>query len=82
VRLLERTGMDPRQVDACMKLGASHPMGPLELLDLVGIDVAEAIGEALHADTSDAAHRPPGRLKELVRQGHLGRKSGRGFYSY
>ena len=66
VRLLERTGMEPEQVDACMKLGASHPMGPLELLDLVGIDVADAIGEALHADTGDPAHRPPGRIKELV----------------
>jgi 3-hydroxybutyryl-CoA dehydrogenase len=82
VRLLERTGMEPDQVDACMKLGASHPMGPLELLDLVGIDVAEAIGEALHADTGDVAHRPPGRIKELVREGRLGRKSGTGFYSY
>lgn len=82
VRLLERTGMDPEQVDACMKLGASHPMGPLELLDLVGIDVAEAIGEALHADTSDPSHRPPGRIKEMVREGRLGRKSGRGFYDY
>ena len=66
VRLLERTGMEPEQVDACMKLGASHPMGPLELLDLVGIDVADAIGEALHADTGDPAHRPPGRIKQLV----------------
>jgi 3-hydroxybutyryl-CoA dehydrogenase len=82
VRLLERTGMEPAQVDACMKLGASHPMGPLELLDLVGIDVAEAIGEALHADTADPAHRPPGRVKELVASGWLGKKSGRGFYSY
>jgi 3-hydroxyacyl-CoA dehydrogenase len=82
VRLLERTGMEPEQVDACMKLGASHPMGPLELLDLVGIDVAEAIGEALHADTDDPAHRPPGRIKELVGQGRLGRKAGRGFYTY
>jgi 3-hydroxybutyryl-CoA dehydrogenase len=82
VRLLERTGMAPEQVDACMKLGASHPMGPLELLDLVGIDVAEAIGEALHMDSGDPAHRPPGRIKELVRGGRLGRKSGRGFYSY
>ena len=80
VRLLERTGMEPEQVDACMKLGASHPMGPLELLDLVGIDVAEAIGEALHADTSDPAHRPPGRIKQLVASGRLGRKSGAGFY--
>jgi 3-hydroxybutyryl-CoA dehydrogenase len=82
VRLLERTGMEPAQVDACMKLGASHPMGPLELLDLVGIDVAEAIGEALHTDTGDAAHRPPGRIKEMVTDGRLGRKSGAGFYSY
>jgi 3-hydroxyacyl-CoA dehydrogenase len=82
VRLLERTGMDPEQVDACMKLGASHPMGPLQLLDLVGIDVAEAIGEALYADTEDPGHRPPGRIKELVGRGHLGRKSGAGFYRY
>ena len=82
VRLLERTGMEPERVDACMKLGASHPMGPLELLDLVGIDVADAIGEALHADTGDPAHRPPGRIKELVASGRLGRKSGAGFYDY
>jgi 3-hydroxybutyryl-CoA dehydrogenase len=82
VRLLERTGMKPEQVDVCMKLGASHPMGPLQLLDLVGIDVAEAIGEALHADTGDPAHRPPGRIKELVARGRLGRKAGAGFYDY
>jgi 3-hydroxybutyryl-CoA dehydrogenase len=82
VRLLERTGLEPAQVDACMKLGASYPMGPLELLDFVGIDVADAIGEALHADTSDPAHRPPGRIKRLVGEGKLGRKSGRGFYEY
>src|SRR5205823_3283345 len=62
VRLLERSGLEPEQIDACMKLGASYPMGPLELLDLVGIDVADAIGEALHADTGDASHRPPGRI--------------------
>ncbi len=82
VRLLERTGLDAEAIDACIKLGASHPMGPLELLDLIGIDVAEAIGEALHADTGDAAHLPPGRIKGLVRQGNLGRKSGAGFYKY
>jgi 3-hydroxybutyryl-CoA dehydrogenase len=82
VRLLERSGLEPEQVDACMKLGASHPMGPLELLDFVGIDVADAIGEALYADTSDATHRPPGRIKRLVGEGNLGRKSGRGFYEY
>ena len=82
VRLLERSGLEPEQVDACMKLGASHPMGPLELLDFVGIDVADAIGEALHGDTSDPSHRPPGRIKQLVGEGRLGRKSGRGFYEY
>jgi 3-hydroxybutyryl-CoA dehydrogenase len=82
VRLLERSGLEPEQVDACMKMGASHPMGPLELLDFVGIDVADAIGEALHADTSDPAHRPPGRIKRLVGEGRLGRKTGRGFYRY
>ncbi len=82
VRLLERSGLEPAQIDACMKLGASHPMGPLELLDFVGIDVADAIGEALHADTSDPTHRPPGRIKRLVGEGNLGRKSGRGFYDY
>jgi 3-hydroxybutyryl-CoA dehydrogenase len=82
VRLLERTGMAAEDVDACMKLGAAHPMGPLELLDLVGLDVAEAIGEAIYAESGEAAHRPPGRIKTLVREGRLGRKSGAGFYSY
>jgi 3-hydroxyacyl-CoA dehydrogenase len=82
VRLLERTGMDPAAVDDCMKLGAAYRMGPLELLDFVGLDVADAIGEAIHADTGDPAHRPPGRVKQLVGEGRLGRKSGGGFYEY
>jgi 3-hydroxybutyryl-CoA dehydrogenase len=82
VRLLERTGMDPAAIDDCMKLGAAYRMGPLELLDFVGLDVADAIGEAIHADTGDAAHRPPGRIKQLVGEGRLGRKSGAGFYTY
>jgi 3-hydroxybutyryl-CoA dehydrogenase len=82
VRLLERTGMKPAEIDACMKLGASHPMGPLELLDLVGLDVADSIGEALYADSGEPGHRPPGRIKSLVREGRLGRKSGAGFHDY
>jgi 3-hydroxybutyryl-CoA dehydrogenase len=82
VRLLERTGMDPTDVDACMTLGTGHPMGPLALLDFVGLDVAEAIGDALYADSSDPAHRPPGRIIELVGEERLGRKSGSGFYEY
>ncbi len=82
VRLLERTGMEPGEVDACMTLGAGHPMGPLALLDYVGLDVAEAIGQALHADSDDPAHRAPGLLIEKVGANKLGRKSGAGFYQY
>jgi 3-hydroxyacyl-CoA dehydrogenase len=82
VRLLERTALEPSAIDACMKLGASYPMGPLELLDFVGLDVADAIGEALFADTGEFSHRPPGRVKQLVGEGRLGRKSGAGFYEY
>jgi 3-hydroxybutyryl-CoA dehydrogenase len=82
VRMLERTGMEAGEVDACMKLGAGHPMGPLALLDFVGLDVAKAIGDALHADSSEPAHDPPGLIVEMVGEGKLGRKSGAGFYSY
>jgi 3-hydroxybutyryl-CoA dehydrogenase len=82
VRLLEQTGMRPEEVDRCMTLGAGYPMGPLALLDLVGIDVAVAIGEALHADSGEDHHRPPGRLIALTGEGKLGRKSGAGFYEY
>jgi len=82
VRMMERTGMNAGEVDSCMTLGAGHPMGPLALLDFIGLDVAEAIGDALHADSSESAHRPPGLLVEMVGQGRLGRKSGAGFYEY
>jgi 3-hydroxybutyryl-CoA dehydrogenase len=82
VRLMEQTGMKAEDVDGCMTLGANYPMGPLALLDLVGIDVAVAIGEALYADSQEEHHRPPGRLTSLVTQGKLGRKSGAGFYDY
>jgi 3-hydroxybutyryl-CoA dehydrogenase len=75
VRLQEETGMDPAGIDTCMRLGAGHPMGPLALLDLVGLDVAQAIGETL-------GEQIPPRVEELVAQGALGRKSGRGFHSY
>jgi 3-hydroxybutyryl-CoA dehydrogenase len=82
VRMIERTGMEAGEVDTCMKLGAGHPMGPLALLDFVGLDVAEAIGDALYADSSEAASKPPGLIVEMVGEGKLGRKSGAGFYSY
>jgi 3-hydroxybutyryl-CoA dehydrogenase len=75
VRLLEETEMPAGDVDTCMKLGAGHPMGPLALLDLVGLDVAKAIGETL-------GERVPQRVEQLIGEGALGRKSGRGFHDY
>jgi 3-hydroxybutyryl-CoA dehydrogenase len=75
VRLLERNGIDPESIDTCMKLGAGHPMGPLALLDFVGLDVAAAIGESIGADV-------PRRVHELIAEGRLGRKAGAGFYDY
>lgn len=75
VRLVEETGMEPADVDTCMKLGAGHPMGPLALLDLVGLDVSKAIGETI-------GEAVPPRVGQLVAEGALGRKSGRGFHTY
>ena len=82
VRLAERTGMASADVDACMQLGAGHPMGPLRLLDFIGLDVASAIGESLFADTGEDRYRAPGLIEQLVGEGKLGRKSGAGFYDY
>jgi 3-hydroxybutyryl-CoA dehydrogenase len=82
VRLLERTGMSPADVDACMRLGAGYPMGPLKLLDFIGLDVAAAIGESLHADSGEPSHAVPGRIEALIAEGKLGRKSGAGFHGY
>jgi 3-hydroxybutyryl-CoA dehydrogenase len=75
VELMAETGMAPEDVDNCMTLGAGMPMGPIALLDYVGLDVSQAIGESIGA-------RVPRRLVELVEAGSLGRKTGAGFYSY
>jgi 3-hydroxybutyryl-CoA dehydrogenase len=75
VRLLEQDGLSPQDIDTCMKLGAGHPMGPLALLDFVGLDVSAAIGESIGADV-------PQRVHELIAQGKLGKKAGAGFYNY
>ena len=75
VRLLEATGMEAQDVDTCMKLGAGHPMGPLALLDLVGLDVSKAIGETIGQEI-------PPRVEELIAAGALGRKTKRGFLTY
>jgi 3-hydroxybutyryl-CoA dehydrogenase len=82
VRFIEQTGMEAGEVDTCMKLGAGHPMGPLALLDFVGLDVCKAIGDALYAASSEAYQKPPELLVKMVGEGKLGRKSGSGFYSY
>lgn len=74
VALLDE-GMRPEDVDACMTLGAGHPMGPLALLDFVGLDVAVAIGDSIGAEV-------PGRVRELAAAGRVGKKSGSGFYEY
>ena len=82
VRLMESTGMRAEDVDACMRLGAAHPMGPLRLLDFVGLDVSAAIGDALHADSGRESDQVPARIHELIAEGRLGRKAGAGFYDY
>jgi 3-hydroxybutyryl-CoA dehydrogenase len=75
VRMLERNSIEPEAIDTCMKLGAGHPMGPLALLDFIGLDVAAAIGESIGTEV-------PGRVRELIEQGKLGKKAGAGFYKY
>ena len=75
VRLLERDGLEPQAIDTCMKLGAGHPMGPLALLDFVGLDVSVAIGESIGTEIPD-------RVRQLIDEGKLGRKAGAGFYEY
>jgi 3-hydroxybutyryl-CoA dehydrogenase len=75
VRLLEETGIEAGAIDTCMRLGAGHPMGPLALLDLVGLDVAAAIGRTLGEPV-------PPRVEQLIAEAALGRKSGRGFHTY
>ncbi len=75
VELMDEHELSADAVDSCMKLGAGMPMGPLALLDFVGLDVAQAIGESIGADI-------PPRLRRLEADGALGRKAGRGFYNY
>ena len=75
VRLMERTGLEAEAIDTCMQLGAGHPMGPLALLDLVGLDVSAAIGRTIDVEI-------PAKLQALIAEGALGRKAGRGFHTY
>ena len=72
----------PEAIDTVMKLGMAHPMGPLALADLIGLDTCLAILEVLHRGLGDDKYRPCPLLRRMVAAGHLGRKAGRGFYSY
>ena len=81
-RMLEEGVASAADIDRAMKHGYGHPMGPLELGDLVGLDVRLAIAEYLYAETGSPTFRPPQLLKKMVRAGKLGKKSGEGFYTY
>jgi 3-hydroxybutyryl-CoA dehydrogenase len=72
----------PEAVDTVMKLGMNHPMGPLALADLIGLDVCLSILEVLHSGLGDPKYRACPLLRKMVASGRLGRKSGRGFYDY
>jgi 3-hydroxybutyryl-CoA dehydrogenase len=79
--LMEGVG-SAQAIDAVMKLGMKHPIGPLALADLIGLDVCLNIMEVLHEGLGDSKYRPCPLLRKLVDAGHLGRKSGRGFHEY
>jgi 3-hydroxybutyryl-CoA dehydrogenase len=75
VALLEESGLEPRAIDDCMRMGAGHPMGPLALLDYVGLDVSASIARSIGATV-------PARVEAMIAEGALGKKAGRGFYAY
>ena len=82
IRLYDQGVASARDIDTAMKLGYNWPMGPLELADFIGLDVLLSIAEVLYRETGNPAYHPPTILRRLVAAGYLGRKSGRGFYTY
>jgi 3-hydroxybutyryl-CoA dehydrogenase len=82
IRLLEEGTGTAEDIDTGAKIGLNHPMGPLELADFIGLDVCLGIMRVLHEDLGGGQFRPPAVLEDLVRDGHLGQKTGRGFYTY
>ena len=82
MRMVEEGVAEPRDIDKAMELGYRHPMGPLRLTDLVGLDVRLAIAEYLHEELGGERYRPPALLRRMVREGKLGRKTGEGFYRW
>ena len=82
VRMVESGGARPQDIDQGMELGCAHPMGPLRLLDLIGLDTAQAVAESMYEEFKEPLYAPPALLRRMVAAGHLGRKNGRGFYAY
>ena len=82
VRLVESGVATAEDVDRGMTAGCGHPMGPLSLVDLIGLDTIAAVGEAMYAETKEPLHAPPALLLRMVEGGYLGRKSGEGFFTY
>lgn len=82
IRLVERGVAAPADIDRAVRKGLGHPMGPLQLVDLVGLDTQIRLCEAFHEVTHDPRHICPPLLRQMVAAGHLGKKSGQGFYSY
>lgn len=82
MRMVEQGIAKPEDIDKAMELGYGHPMGPLRVTDLVGLDVRLAIAEYLHRELKDAQYAPPDILRRMVKAGELGKKTGRGFYEW
>ncbi|MFD8778475.1 3-hydroxybutyryl-CoA dehydrogenase [Streptomyces sp. NPDC059916] len=82
VRMLEAGAAVASDIDRGMELGCAHPMGPLRLLDLIGLDTAQAVAESMYEEFKEPLYAPPALLRRMVAAGHLGRKSGHGFYAY
>jgi 3-hydroxybutyryl-CoA dehydrogenase len=82
MRMVEQGVASPEDIDRAMELGYNHPMGPLRLTDLVGLDVRLGIAEYLHRELGGEQFRPPELLRRMVAEGKLGRKAGQGFYSW
>src|SRR6185436_16119191 len=82
IRLVEAGVAAPADIDRAIKAGLGYPLGPLELLDLVGLDTHLLVAEALYASTHDPRAAPPALVKRMIAAGHLGRKTGQGFFKY